>query len=181
MHYSAAMHIQPPALLLAAGRGERMRPLTDHTPKPLLAVQGLPLLQWHLQALAQAGVARAVINTAWLGEQISDRFSSFFVPKGALDKRKQLSISYSHEGLDFGCALETAGGIARALPRLGPIFWLAAGDVFAPDFRFAAAAANQQAGSHTGSQDSGYLLLHGRSPSFCLSAFVRGRLRLRPL
>ena len=143
MHYSAAMHIQPPALLLAAGRGERMRPLTDHTPKPLLAVQGLPLLQWHLQALAQAGVARAVINTAWLGEQISDRFSSFFVPKGALDKRKQLSISYSHEGLDFGCALETAGGIARALPRLGPIFWLAAGDVFAPDFRFAAAAAKR--------------------------------------
>ncbi|MEG2629722.1 MAG: NTP transferase domain-containing protein, partial [Comamonas sp.] len=53
-------------MLLAAGRGERMRPLTDHCPKPLLEVQGQPLLQWHLQALAAAGVPRAVINTGWL-------------------------------------------------------------------------------------------------------------------
>ena len=141
MYYSATMHTHHPALLLAAGRGERMRPLTDHTPKPLLPVQGLPLLQWHLQALAQAGVARVVINTAWLGEQISDRFSNHFGLQDAPDKRERLSISYSHEGLDFGAALETAGGIARALPRLGPIFWLAAGDVFAPDFRFEAEAA----------------------------------------
>ncbi len=141
MHYSAAMHTQPPALLLAAGRGERMRPLTDHTPKPLLPVQGRPLLQWHLQALAAAGVARVVINTAWLGEQISNRFSDHFCLQRTTDKREQLSILYSHEGLDFGAALETAGGIARALPRLGPIFWLAAGDVFAPDFRFAVDAA----------------------------------------
>ncbi|MBA4061760.1 MAG: nucleotidyltransferase, partial [Verminephrobacter sp.] len=59
---------------------------------------------------------------------------------GAPDKRHQLSISYSHEGLDFGGALETAGGIARALPQLGPVFWLAAGDVFAPDFVFDAQA-----------------------------------------
>ena len=84
MHYSAAMnglapppsaHRQPPALLLAAGRGERMRPLTDTTPKPLLAVRGQPLLQWHLQALQAAGVRRAVINTAWLGEQIPAQFA----------------------------------------------------------------------------------------------------------
>lgn len=134
---------QFPAMLLAAGRGERMRPLTDTCPKPLLDVRGRPLLEWHLRALAEAGVARAVINTAWLGEQISDRFSSVFGLQGNLDKREQLSISYSHEGRDFGAALETAGGIARALPRLGPLFWLAAGDVFAPDFRFDADAARR--------------------------------------
>jgi MurNAc alpha-1-phosphate uridylyltransferase len=135
-------------MLLAAGRGERMRPLTDICPKPLLAVQGQPLLQWHLQALARAGVRQTVINTAWLGEQISDRFLGHFDLQGTLDKRKQLSISYSHEGVDFGGALETAGGIARALPQLGPVFWLAAGDVFAPDFKFDAAAVQAFKASH---------------------------------
>lgn len=123
-------------MLLAAGRGERMRPLTDHCPKPLLAVQGQPLLQWHLAALARAGVRRAVINTAWLGEQVRNRFGGVFCLKPLSGKREQLSISYSNEGDDFGFALETAGGIARALPQLGAIFWLAAGDVFVPDFRF---------------------------------------------
>ncbi|WCM92943.1 nucleotidyltransferase family protein [Acidovorax sp. NCPPB 2350] len=129
---------QPPAMLLAAGRGERMRPLTDTTPKPLLAVRGRPLLQWHLEALAAAGVREAVINTAWLGERISDHFSDEFAPRSPSNGPEVLSISYSHEGRDFGGALETAGGIARALPGLGPVFWLAAGDVFAPDFAFAA-------------------------------------------
>jgi len=144
MHYSDGMQTQAPALLLAAGRGERMRPLTDHLPKPLLQVQGLPLLAWHLQALAQAGVARVVINTAWLGQQISSHFGH----QPLLDARTQLSIFYSHEGLDFGCALETAGGIARALPLLeSRVFWLAAGDVFAPDFRFDAASAQRFAAS----------------------------------
>jgi len=137
------MHTQPPALLLAAGRGERMRPLTDHVPKPLLEVQGRPLLAWHLQALADAGVAQVVINTAWLGERISSHFGQYLL----LDKRRQLSISYSNEGMDFGRALETAGGIARALPRLGPVFWLAAGDVFVPDFPFDATAAQRFAES----------------------------------
>lgn len=132
--------VQVPALVLAAGRGERMRPLTDTTPKPLLQVQGRPLLQWHLQALANAGVSRVVINTAWLGEQIPAYFSDKNGVKPIWDKRKQLSISYSQEGVDFGGALETAGGIARALPQLGPVFWLAAGDVFAPDFVFDSAA-----------------------------------------
>ena len=132
-----------PAMLLAAGRGERMRPLTDHTPKPLLQVQGRPLLEWHLRALADAGVGRVVVNTAWLGEQISSHFGL----QPFMDKRGQLSISYSHEGRDFGRALETAGGIARALPQLGPVFWLAAGDVFAPDFRFDAEAARRFAAS----------------------------------
>jgi MurNAc alpha-1-phosphate uridylyltransferase len=132
---------QVPAMLLAAGRGERMRPLTDTTPKPLLKVRGLPLLQWHLQALQQAGVSRAVINTAWLGEQIEHCFSSHFGTMSASDMSGMLSISYSHEQQDFGHALETAGGIARALPQLGAVFWLAAGDVFAPDFIFDGAVA----------------------------------------
>lgn len=139
--------VQVPALVLAAGRGERMRPLTDSTPKPLLQVQGRPLLQWHLQALANAGVSRVVINTAWLGEQIPAYFSDKNGVKPIWDKRKQLSISYSQEGVDFGGALETAGGIARALPQLGPVFWLVAGDVFAPDFVFDSAAVQAFAAS----------------------------------
>lgn len=134
-------------MLLAAGRGERMRPLTDSTPKPLLQVQGQPLLQWHLHALQEAGVEQVVINTAWLGEQISAQFLSVFGLQRLSGKRRQLSISYSHEGADFGEALETAGGIARALPQLGPMFWLAAGDVFAPDFLFDSAAVQAFAAS----------------------------------
>lgn len=132
-----------PAMLLAAGRGERMRPLTDTCPKPLLPVHGVPLLEWHLRALADAGVRRVVVNTAWLGDRISNHFGL----QPLLVKRQQLSISYSHEGSDFGGALETAGGIARALPQLGPVFWLAAGDVFAPDFVFAPEAAQAFAAS----------------------------------
>ena len=144
---SVQLPAQVPALVLAAGRGERMRPLTDTTPKPLLQVQGRPLLQWHLQALANAGVSRVVINTAWLGEQIPAYFSDKNGVKPIWDKRKKLSISYSQEGVDFGGALETAGGIARALPQLGPVFWLAAGDVFAPDFVFDSAAVQAFAAS----------------------------------
>lgn len=135
------------ALLLAAGRGERMRPLTDATPKPLLVVQGQPLLQWHLEALAAAGLGAVAINTAWLGAQISDYFGSHFGIQPFADKREQLSIFYSQEGRDFGAALETAGGIARALPLLDDIFWLAAGDVFAPDFVFAPEALHAFAAS----------------------------------
>ena len=139
--------VQVPALVLAAGRGERMRPLTDTTPKPLLQVQGRPLLQWHLQALVHAGVSRVVINTAWLGAQIPAYFSNENGAQPLSNKHHALSISYSHEGVDFGGALETAGGIARALPQLGPVFWLAAGDVFAPDFNFDSAAVQAFAAS----------------------------------
>ena len=129
------------AMLLAAGRGERMRPLSDRVPKPLLCVQGQPLLHWHLQALARAGVARVLINTAWLGTQVSGHLGTTFVPPGAAGHPAStplpaVALDYSHEGLDFGAALETAGGIARALPQLAPVFWLAAGDVYAPDFPF---------------------------------------------
>lgn len=124
------------ALLLAAGRGERMRPLTDTTPKPLLQVQGKPLLQWHLEALERAAVTGCVINTAWLGAQIETAFGAHFGPQPAPDKCDALSISYSHEGRDFGAALETAGGILRALPQLSNVFWVAAGDVFVPGWQF---------------------------------------------
>ncbi len=116
------------AMLLAAGRGERMRPLTDTTPKPLLPVRHKPLMQWHLEALGRGGFTDVLVNTAWLGDQISQTFGAVFPPA--------LSITYSHEGRDFGDALETAGGIARALPLLDDIFWVLAGDVFAPDFEF---------------------------------------------
>ena len=104
------------ALILAAGRGERMRPLTDTCPKPLLVVRGKPLMQYPLDALARAGFTRVLTNTAWLGEQIEAAFGD--------------RLAYSHEGRDFGGALETAGGIARALPRLDEVFWVVAGDVF---------------------------------------------------
>ncbi len=126
--------MRPPAqaMVLAAGRGERMRPLTDLTPKPLLPVRGKPLMQWTLEALGRGGFRELVINTAWLGEQIPAHFGERLVPsEGAV-----LMLSYSHEGEDFGGALETAGGIVRALPKLESVFWVAAGDVFAPEFTF---------------------------------------------
>jgi MurNAc alpha-1-phosphate uridylyltransferase len=136
------------ALLLAAGRGERMRPLTDSCPKPLLQVQGKPLLQWHLEALARAGCEAAVVNTAWLGDQIETRFGACFTPAPGLAAAPAtpqgaspgVALRYSHEGRDFGGALETAGGIVRVLPQLADVFWVAAGDVFAPDFVFDPAA-----------------------------------------
>lgn len=118
-------------MVLAAGRGERMRPLTDSCPKPLLEVHGRPLIGWHLQALARAGCTQAVVNTAWLGEQIEQRCGPAF---------DGLRIAYSHEGRDFGGALETAGGIARALPLLDDVFWVVAGDVYVPGFEFRARA-----------------------------------------
>ncbi|WP_319018127.1 N-acetylmuramate alpha-1-phosphate uridylyltransferase MurU [Gallaecimonas mangrovi] len=106
-------------MILAAGRGERMRPLTDHTPKPLLKAAGLPLIEHHLWRLKSAGITDVVINTAWLGEQL---------PKTLGDgSRFGLRLLFSHEGT----ALETAGGIRRALPLLGGgDFLLVNGDVY---------------------------------------------------
>ena len=128
-----------PALILAAGRGERMRPLTDRTPKPLLPLRGKPLIEWHLEALARAGVRDVVVNTAWLEEQIVAALGD-----GA---RLGLSIRYSMEGRDHGGALETAGGIAKALPLLAEheddVFWVVSGDIHAPGFVFDAAAAQR--------------------------------------
>lgn len=121
------------ALILAAGRGERMRPLTDHTPKPLLEVHGKPLMQWPMEALAAGGFTRQLANTAWLGEQIEQRYGA--------------RLRYSHEGRDFGGALETAGGIVRALPLLDEVFWVLAGDVYVPGFGFTQAAVDRFAAS----------------------------------
>ena len=127
------------AMLLAAGRGERMRPLTDHTPKPLLAVRGKPLIEWHLLALAKAGVRSVVVNTAWLEPAITAALGD--------GSRFGLTIRYSMEGRDHGGALETAGGIAKALPLLvdhaDDPFWLVSADIFAPQFGFDAAAARR--------------------------------------
>ena len=127
-------------MVLAAGRGERMRPLTDHTPKPLLPLRGQPLMQWTLARMARAGVVQAVVNTGWLGEQIATHYAP-----GAPHATPLPQLHFSHEVRDFGHALETAGGIARALPWLASadargLFWLAAGDVFVPDFDFGADA-----------------------------------------
>ena len=123
-----------PALILAAGRGERLRPLTDHTPKPLLPVRGRPMIEWHLDALARAGVRRVVINTAWLEDQFPTVLGD--------GRRWGLEIRYSREGRDHGGALETAGGIAKALPLLeADRFWLVSGDIVAPGFDFAAGRA----------------------------------------
>ena len=107
------------AMILAAGRGERMRPLTDHCPKPLLQVGGRPLIEWHLLALAAAGIREVVINHAHLGALIEQALGD--------GSRWGLRIRYSVEVQ----ALETAGGIAKALPFLGEIpFVVVNGDVF---------------------------------------------------
>lgn len=107
------------AMILAAGRGERMRPLTDHTPKPLLKIGGKPLIVWHLERLAKAGFKEVIVNHAHLGAQIEAALGSG-APWG-------LHIQYSPEKI----ALETAGGIANALPLLGEKpFLVVNGDVF---------------------------------------------------
>lgn len=154
------------ALILAAGRGERMRPLTDHTPKPLLEVGGKPLIVWHLEALARAGVREVVINTAWLEAQ--------FEPALGDGRAWGLRLTWSHEGRDHGGALETAGGIAKALPHLGDVFWVVSGDVFLPGFSFDAAMA--QAWSR--GTDLGHLWLvdnppHHPTGDFALTAAGR--------
>ena len=113
------------AMILAAGRGERMRPLTDHTPKPLLKVGGKPLIVWHLERLAEAGFKEVVINHAHLGQQIEDQLGD--------GSCWGLNIAYSPEVT----ALETAGGIANALNLLGDSpFLVVNGDVFT-DVNFA--------------------------------------------
>ena len=107
------------AMILAAGRGERMRPLTDLTPKPLLSVAGKPLIVRHIERLAQAGITQIVINHAWLGQQIVQALGDGR-PWGT-------QIQFSGESP----ALETAGGIARALPLLGDdAFLVVNGDIW---------------------------------------------------
>jgi len=113
-------------MILAAGRGERMRPLTDVTPKPLLKAGGKPLIVWHIERLARAGFTELVVNHAHLGEKIEAVLGN--------GSRFGVSIRYSHE-IE---ALETAGGIANAMPLLGPEpFLVVNGDIFC-DYDFTA-------------------------------------------
>jgi len=108
------------AMILAAGRGERLRPLTDSTPKPLLKVGNKNLIEYHLYKLTQAGINEVVINIAWLGQQIQQTLGS--------GEKYGLTIHYSDEGDQ---ALETAGGIIKALPLLGDEpFIIINGDIF---------------------------------------------------
>lgn len=116
-----------PVMILAAGRGERMRPLTDHTPKPLLPVAGQPLIAWHLVRLAAAGLNKVVINHAHLGAQIEK----------TLGKGLSYAVNIIYSPETFG--LETAGGIVTAMPQLSPAgntpFAVINGDIFT-DFPF---------------------------------------------
>ena len=115
------------AMILAAGRGERLRPLTDETPKPLLKVAGKSLIQINIEALARAGIAEFVVNTAWLASELHSALGD--------GQALGVSITFSDEG---AAALETGGGLRRALPLLGDEpFWLVNGDVLC-DYRYTA-------------------------------------------
>jgi MurNAc alpha-1-phosphate uridylyltransferase len=113
------------AMILAAGKGERMRPLTDEIPKPLLEVAGKPLIFWHLEKLAKANFEEVIINHAYLGEMIEA-----YVGNGS---RWNLKITYSREG----SPLETAGGIKKALPLIGDQPFLVVNADIYTDFNFA--------------------------------------------
>ncbi|HEY0800703.1 MAG TPA: nucleotidyltransferase family protein [Steroidobacteraceae bacterium] len=122
---------------MAAGRGERMRPLTDSTPKPLLQVHGQPLIERHVMGLVRAGIPRIVINLAWLGAQIRD-----YLGDGA---RYGAKIIYSEEAPR---ALDTGGGIFRALPHLSPgPFAVVNGDIYT-DFPFETLAIDADHDAH---------------------------------
>ena len=114
------------ALVFAAGKGERMRPLTDTTPKPLLPVRGKPLIEWHLEKLAALGVQDVVINTSWLAHA--------FEPALGQGERWGLRLHYSHEGPE---PLETGGGMLHALPQLGSEPFLAVNADIWCDYDFA--------------------------------------------
>lgn len=113
------------AMILAAGKGERLRPLTLHTPKPLVRAAGMPLIEYHVRALAAAGFRELVINHAWLGEQIEA-----YLGDGS---RFGVSIAWSAEGEP----LETGGGIQRALPLLGDAPFLVVNADIWTDYDFA--------------------------------------------
>ena len=144
------------AMIFAAGRGERMRPLTDHTPKPLLEAGGKPLIVWQIERLAQAGFRTIVINHAWLVERIEASLGD--------GSRWGVQLRYSPEQE----ALETAGGIAQALPLLedeaaGEVFLGVAGDVYA-DFDFASLQAH--AGRLAAQPEPGMHLVMVPNPPF---------------
>lgn len=125
------------ALIFAAGLGERMRPLTDHTPKPLLHAGGEPLIAWHLRKLAALGVRDVIINTSWLAEQFPETLGD-----GA---QFGLRIEYLYEGTT---PLETGGGMYNALPRLGNAPFIAVnGDVWT-DYDFSRLPAQPLGDAH---------------------------------
>jgi MurNAc alpha-1-phosphate uridylyltransferase len=145
-------------MILAAGRGERMRPLTDHTPKPLLVVGGKPLIVWHIERLRAAGFAHIVINHAHLGEQIESALGN-----GAAFG---VSIDYSREG----SALETAGGIATALSLIeSEVFPVVNGDIYCEyDFSRLAEPMARLAAGH----DQAHLVLVDNPPHHPQGDFV---------
>jgi MurNAc alpha-1-phosphate uridylyltransferase len=148
------------AMILAAGLGTRMRPLTLETPKPLLDVGGKPLIVWHVEALKQAGVDEIVINTAWLADKLV----------AALGNGQQfgVNIAWSHEGE----ALETAGGIIKALPLLGDEpFVLVNGDVWTRFDR-------NQLTSHQLGDDLAHLVLVDNPPQHPNGDFVLHQQRI---
>ena len=125
------------ALVFAAGLGERMRPLTDHTPKPLLEAGGKPLIAWHLEKLAAMGVTEVVVNTSWLAQRFPEVLGD-----GA---RWGLRLHYSYEG---PVPLETGGGMLHALPLLGDAPFLAVnGDIWT-DCDFAALPREPRGDAH---------------------------------
>jgi N-acetyl-alpha-D-muramate 1-phosphate uridylyltransferase len=146
------------AMILAAGRGERMRPLTDHTPKPLLVVGGKPLIVWHIERLRAAGYTQIVINHAHLGEQIETALGN-----GAAFG---VSIEYSREV----SALETAGGIATALPLIeSEVFTVVNGDIYCEfDFSCLAEPMERLAAGH----DQAHLVLVDNPPHHPKGDFV---------
>ncbi|WP_130620115.1 N-acetylmuramate alpha-1-phosphate uridylyltransferase MurU [Dyella amyloliquefaciens] len=115
------------ALIFAAGLGERMRPLTDRTPKPLLPVGGKPLIEWHLEKLAAIDVRYVVINTSHLADQFPDALGD--------GSRWGLRIRYAYEG---PTPLETGGGMLNALPLLGPEPFIAVSADIYSDYDYAA-------------------------------------------
>jgi MurNAc alpha-1-phosphate uridylyltransferase len=145
-------------MILAAGRGERMRPLTDHMPKPLLVAGGKPLIVWHIERLRAAGFAHIVINHAHLGEQIESALGN-----GAAFG---VSIDYSREG----SALETAGGIATALPLIeSEVFPVVNGDIYCEfDFSRLAEPMARLAAGH----DQAHLVLVDNPPHHPQGDFV---------
>lgn len=125
------------AMLLAAGRGERMRPITDSLPKPLVPVAGKPLIAWHLAALARAGYREVVVNTSWLAAQLHEALGD--------GSAWGVSISWSDEG---PVPLETGGGIFRAVPLLGPGPFLVVNADIWTDIDFAALSLEDGAHAH---------------------------------
>jgi len=144
------MGVSVKAMILAAGRGERMRPLTDRTPKPLLEVGGKPLIVWHIENLVRAGICELVINHAHLGAQIEKVLGG--------GSRFGANIQYSSEGK----ALETAGGIAYALHLLGDEpFAVINGDIWS-DYDFSRLL--KQAAALQASDDTAHLVLVNNPP-----------------